>query len=96
MIERNKKREKLANKFEAKRTSLKEIIYNKEISLEERFAATCKLASLPRGSSRTRIHNRCEITGRPRAYSRKFKMCRITFRDLASKGEIPGVRKASW
>lgn len=96
MIERNKKRAKMVGSLAAKRAALKEIIYDKEKTLEERFAASNKLASLPRSSSATRIHNRCAMTGRPRAYYRKFKLCRIIFRDLASKGEIPGVRKASW
>ena len=64
--------------------------------MEERFAASLKLAELPRNSSATRIRNRCELTGRPRAYYRKFRLCRIQLRDLANKGLIPGVVKSSW
>ena len=95
-IERNKKRIKLAKKFEKKRQSLKKIISNKKLPLTERFEAQLKLSKLPRNSSKTRIRNRCEITGRPRGVYRKLKISRIALRDLASKGRIPGMTKSSW
>ena len=74
----------------------KEIANNKDLAVEERFKATLALAKLPRDSSATRLHNRCLVTGRPRAYYRKFKMSRIALRDLASIGQIPGMVKSSW
>tara|TARA_Y100000590_G_scaffold454811_1_gene602266 strand:+ start:1184 stop:1489 length:306 start_codon:yes stop_codon:yes gene_type:complete len=95
-IQRNLKRIKLANKFLKKREKLKKIIRNKKLPLEERFAAQLKLAKIPRNSSRTRIRNRCEITGRPHGVYRKLKISRIALRDLASKGRIPGMTKSSW
>ena len=95
-IQRNLKRIKLANKFLKKRESLKKIIKNKKLSLEERFAAQLKLAKIPRNSAKVRIRNRCEITGRPRGVYRKLKISRIALRDLASKGKIPGMTKSSW
>jgi small subunit ribosomal protein S14 len=96
MIERNKRREKLAKQYEAKRRALKTKIYDAKTPVEERFAAVQKLAQLPRNSSKTRIHNRCELTGRPRGFYRKLKMSRIALRDLASSGQIPGMTKSSW
>jgi len=95
-IERNKKREKLAKRYAARRARLKAITENMSASAEERFAANIKLAEIPRNASPTRIHNRCAITGRPRAYYRKLKMSRIALRQLASTGQIPGMVKASW
>ena len=95
-IQRNLKRIKLAKKFLKKRESLKKIIKNKKLPLEERFAAQLKLAKIPRNSSKTRIRNRCEITGRPHGVYRKLKISRIALRDLASKGKIPGMTKSSW
>jgi len=95
-IQRNLKRIKLANKFLKKREKLKKIIRNKKLPLEERFAAQLKLAKIPRNSARTRIRNRCEITGRPHGVYRKLKISRIALRDLASKGRIPGMTKSSW
>ena len=95
-IEKNNRRRKLAKKFAGKRARLKAIAYDKELPLEERFEAQLKLAQLPRNSSATRIRNRCEVTGRPRAYYRKLKMSRIALRDLGSKGLIPGLVKSSW
>ena len=95
-IQRNLKRIKLVKKFLKKRESLKKIIKNKKLPLEERFAAQLKLAKIPRNSSRTRIRNRCEITGRPHAVYRKLRISRIALRDLASKGKIPGMTKSSW
>ncbi len=95
-IEKNKKRERMAKKFSGKRTRLKEIAMDKNLSMEERFEAQLKLAKLPRNSSRTRIRNRCALTGRPRGFYRKFQLSRIALRDLASIGQVPGVIKSSW
>ncbi|WP_297733307.1 30S ribosomal protein S14 [uncultured Maricaulis sp.] len=95
-IERNLKRARLAKRYAAKREQLKSIARNKELPVEERFAAQLKLAELPRNSAVTRIRNRCEITGRPRAFYRKLRMSRIALRDLASQGMIPGMVKSSW
>jgi small subunit ribosomal protein S14 len=96
MIERNNKRRRLAARDAAKRSALKEIANNKDLPMEERFAARLKLAQLPRNGSPTRIRNRCEVTGRPRAFYRKVKMSRIALRDLGNKGLIPGLVKSSW
>ena len=95
-IQRNLKRIKLVKKFSKKRADLKNIIKNKKLPLEERFAAQLKLAKIPRNSARVRIRNRCEITGRPHGVYRKLKISRIALRDLASKGKIPGMTKSSW
>jgi small subunit ribosomal protein S14 len=95
-IERNKKRERLSKKFAARRAKLRATALNESLPLEERFAARLKLAQLPRNSSATRIRNRCELTGRPRAFYRKVKLSRIALRDMASKGQIPGMIKSSW
>ena len=95
-IQRNLKRIKLAKKFLKKREKLKKIIKNKKLPLEERFAAQLKLAKIPRNSAKTRIRNRCEISGRPHGVYRKLKISRIALRDLASKGKIPGMTKSSW
>ena len=95
-IQRDMKRRRMTKSYAEKRAKLKAIAGNRKLPIEERFAATLKLAQLPRNSSRTRIHNRCELTGRPRGYYRKFKLCRIKLRDLASTGKIPGCVKASW
>jgi small subunit ribosomal protein S14 len=95
-IEKNNRRRKLVKKFSGRRARLKEITRDKSLPTEDRFAAALKLAELPRNSSRTRIRNRCEITGRPRAFYRKLKMSRIALRDLGSKGLIPGLVKSSW
>ena len=95
-IERNKKRERLAKQYAARRAKLRAAALNEALPLEERFAARLKLAQLPRNSSATRIRNRCELTGRPRAFYRKLKISRIALRDLASKGQIPGMVKSSW
>ena len=96
MIERNKRRVSLVKRFEAKRKELKAKIADDKLPADERFAAVQKLAKLPRNSSATRIHNRCELSGRPRGYHRKLKMSRIALRDLASNGQIPGMTKSSW
>jgi small subunit ribosomal protein S14 len=96
MIERQKKRVALVKKFSAKRAKLKAVAENDALPMDERFKARLKLAKLPRNSSATRLHNRCEVTGRPRSYYRKLKMSRIALRDLASMGQVPGMIKSSW
>lgn len=95
-VEKNRKRIRMAKKFASRRARLKAIAQDKSLPAEECFAARLKLAELPRNSARVRIRNRCELTGRPRAYYRKFKISRITLRDLASQGQIPGMTKSSW
>ena len=95
-IEKNNRRRKMSKQYAARRKKLKAIVQDKKLPVEERFAATLKLAELPRNSSATRIRNRCEITGRPRAVYRKHKMSRIALRDLGNKGLIPGLVKSSW
>jgi small subunit ribosomal protein S14 len=96
MIERQKKRQALVQKYAAKRAELKAAATNESLPMEERFKARLKLAKLPRNSSPSRLHSRCEVTGRPRAFYRKLRMSRIALRDLASKGQIPGMVKSSW
>lgn len=96
MIEREKKREALVKKYAAKRAALKEIVSDESKPMEERFRASLKLAKLPRNSSTVRLHNRCQLTGRPHAYYRKLKISRIALRDLGSSGQIPGMVKSSW
>jgi len=95
-IEKNKRRQKLVKQFSSKRTRLKAIIMNKDASIEERFEATLKLAQMPRNGAANRIRNRCEVTGRPRAFYRKLKVSRIALRELGNKGLIPGLLKSSW
>ena len=95
-IHRNIKRQKLATKFAAKRAELKATLLNPETSDEDFFAAQKKLQKLPRNSAQVRVKNRCSMSGRPRAYIRKFGLSRITFRELALAGKIPGVIKSSW
>ena len=95
-IEKNKRRARMAKRFAGRRAKLKQIARDRKLSMEERFAATLKLAELPRNSAKIRVRNRCEVTGRPRAYYRKLKMSRIALRDLGSKGVIPGLVKSSW
>ena len=96
MIEREKKRAKLVAKYAEKRAALKEIANDESKPMEERFKARLKLAKLPRNSSATRLHNRCQLTGRPHAYYRKLKVSRIALRELASDGKLPGMVKSSW
>jgi len=96
MIEREKKRQKLVEKYAAKRAALKEIISDESKPMEDRFRASLKLAKLPRNSSATRLHNRCQLTGRPHAYYRKLKVSRIALRELGSNGQAPGLVKSSW
>jgi small subunit ribosomal protein S14 len=95
-IEKNKRRARMAKRFAGRRAKLKKIARDRNVSMEERFAATLKLAELPRNSAKIRVRNRCEVTGRPRAYYRKLKMSRIALRELGSKGMIPGLVKSSW
>jgi len=95
-IETNKRRQKLVDRFKAKRTALKATANDDQLSMEERFAARLKLAQLPRNSAEIRVRNRCEVTGRPRAYYRKLKMSRVALRELGSLGLIPGLVKSSW
>ena len=95
-VEKNRKRIRMVKKFAARRARLKAIASDQSVPAEERFAARLKLAELPRNSAPTRVRNRCEVSGRPRAYYRKFKVSRIALRDLASNGHIPGMVKSSW
>jgi small subunit ribosomal protein S14 len=95
-IERNKKRIRLNEKYKAKRAELKTLLLNPEATDEEFFAAQKKLQKLPRNSAAGRIRNRCALSGRPRAFNRKYGVSRITFRELALSGKIPGVTKSSW
>ena len=95
-IEKNKKRQKLAAQYMEKRKRLRSIAHDQKVSAEERFAAHMKLAQLPRNSAPNRVRNRCEVTGRPRGYYRKLRMCRNQLRELASQGLIPGMVKSSW
>lgn len=96
MIEREKKRNRLVAQYATKRAALKAIISDQSKPMEERFRASLKLAQLPRNSSATRLHNRCQLTGRPHAYYRKLKISRIALRELGSAGKLPGVVKSSW
>jgi small subunit ribosomal protein S14 len=95
-VEKNSRRRRLVDRFAAKRKALKAIVMDRSRDPEERFDATLKLSALPRNGARVRVRNRCSLTGRPRAYYRKFGLSRIALRDLASEGQIPGVVKASW
>jgi small subunit ribosomal protein S14 len=95
-IEKNKRRMRLVRKFAARRAKLKAMAKDSSLPPEERFAARLKLASLPRNGAKIRVQNRCELTGRPRAVYRKFKLSRLALRELASHGHIPGMVKASW
>ena len=95
-IEKNNRRRRMSKNAAPKRARLKAIVQDKDLPVEDRFAATLKLAELPRNSSRTRIRNRCELTGRPRSNYRKNKLSRIALRELGSKGLVPGLVKSSW
>jgi len=95
-IEKNKRRAKLVKQYAGRRERLKAIANDESLSMDERFAARLKLAELPRNASATRLRNRCEVTGRPRAVYRKMKMSRIAVRELGSKGLVPGLVKSSW
>jgi len=95
-VEKNNRRAKLAKQVAPRRERLKAIARDRNIEPEERFAAQLKLAELPRNSSATRVRNRCQLTGRPRGFYRKFKLSRIAVRELSSQGQIPGMLKSSW
>ena len=95
-IQKDKNRRKLVAQHAAKRAGLKAIADNRNLPMEERFQARLKLAEMPRNGAKIRIRNRCEVTGRPRAFYRKFKMSRIALRDLGSTGQVPGLVKSSW
>jgi small subunit ribosomal protein S14 len=96
MIEKNKRRMKMAQQSAGRRSRLKAIIHNQELPFEDRIAATLKLAAMPRNSAPSRVKSRCEVSGRPRAVYRKFKMSRIALRELGNKGLVPGLVKSSW
>ena len=96
MVEKNKSRIKMSGAHAAKRRALKNVVMDRSKAIEERFEAQVKLNELPRNGAKVRVRNRCEITGRPRAVYRRFKLSRLTLRELASKGQLPGVVKASW
>jgi len=95
-VEKNKNRSVLVRRYASRRMKLKQTVSDRSLPPEERFKAQLKLAKLPRNSAKVRLRNRCEITGRPRGYYRKFRMSRIALRDLGSQGLIPGLVKASW
>ena len=95
-VEKNKARRKMVDRYAGKRAALKAIARDRTLPPEERFQAYLKLAELPRNSTKGRLRNRCQVTGRPRGVYRKFKLSRITLRDLASVGQIPGMVKSSW
>jgi small subunit ribosomal protein S14 len=95
-INKNEKRKKLVKKYAGRYARLKAIANDKSLDDTERLMARLKLAEIPRNGNPTRIRNRCELTGRPRAYYRKFRLARVMLRDLANKGLIPGVTKSSW
>ena len=96
LVNRERRRQKMVARYSEKRLLLKTAAKDESLSAEERFKARLKLAKLPRNSSATRLHSRCLVTGRPKAFYRKLKMSRIALRELASKGEIPGMVKSSW
>jgi small subunit ribosomal protein S14 len=95
-VNRNKMRERMAKRDKSKRAALKAVLMDRTLPVEDRFDASLKLAQLPRNGAANRVRLRCEITGRSRGNYRKFKLCRIALRDLASQGQIPGMTKASW
>ncbi len=95
-VEKNLRRRRLVKQYAARRARLLEMANNEELPPEDRFAARLKLAELPRNASPVRVRNRCEVSGRPRAVYRKFRMSRIALREMASTGQIPGMVKSSW
>jgi small subunit ribosomal protein S14 len=95
-VERNDKRRRMAKRDAGKRAKLKAIISDRDAPMEERFQAVLKLAEMPRNGAKIRVRNRCALTGRTRGHHRKFRLCRNKLRELASKGELPGVTKSSW
>ena len=96
MVERELKRQRLVKKYAEKRAQLKAIINNRDLPVDDRFEASKKLAKLPRNSSATRLHNRCQLTGRPKGYYRKLRISRIALREYGGFGQIPGMVKSSW
>src|SRR4029434_10088237 len=94
-VEKNNRRRRMAKKFANRRAKLKAIAQDKKLPMEERFTAPLKLAELPRNSSKTRVRNRCELSGRPRGYYRKHRLSRIALREIGSKGLIPGLAQSS-
>lgn len=96
MVQRELKRRRLVRRHEKVRSEMKEQLRQRDLPLEERFVITMKLAKMPRNSSTTRLHNRCELTGRPKGYYRKLKISRIALRELGGSGQIPGMVKSSW
>ena len=95
-VEKNNARKRLVNRLAAKRAALKAVATDRSLAPEERFQAYLKLAKMPRNSARIRLRNRCEVSGRPRGYYRKFRLSRIALRELGSEGQIPGIVKSSW
>lgn len=95
-VEKNNRRRKLVDRYAQRRADLKAIVKNRSLPIEERFKATLKLSELPRNSSKVRVRNRCEVSGRPRGFYRKLKMSRIALRELGGLGKVPGVVKSSW
>jgi small subunit ribosomal protein S14 len=95
-VEKNSKRQRLVKKYATQRAKLKAIVMDRSLPPEDRFAAQLKLNELPRNGAAVRVRNRCEVSGRPRAFYRKFKMSRIALRELGSQGRIPGLVKSSW
>ncbi|MCP4183925.1 MAG: 30S ribosomal protein S14 [Hyphomicrobiales bacterium] len=95
-VQKNNKKRALVKQYAGRRAALKEIIKNRDLPIEERFKAQLKLSELPRNSSKIRVRNRCEVSGRPRGVYRKLKMSRIAIRDLGNLGKIPGIVKSSW
>jgi len=95
-VEKNKRRARLAGRFAKKRAALKALVMDREAPIEERFEATLKLAQMPRNAAKVRVRLRCAVTGRPRGNYRKFQLCRNQLRELANRGQLPGVVKASW
>ncbi len=96
MVERDKKRRRLVTQYAKRRAALRAEVRDASLAPDERFAASLKLAAMPRNGARVRLRNRCEMSGRPRGYYRKFRLSRIALRELASRGQVPGVVKASW
>ena len=95
-INKNERRKKLVKKYASKYAKLKAVADDENLDETERLIARLKMAEIPRNGNPTRVRNRCELSGRPRAYYRKFRLCRVQLRDLANKGLIPGVTKSSW
>ena len=96
MVQRELKRQRLHERYRERREALKNVANDRNLPMEERFKARLKLAKLPRNSAKSRLHNRCQVTGRPKSYYRKLKISRIALRELAGEGQIPGMVKSSW